>query len=44
MPIQASINYLAVLIAAVASMIIGFLGYGPLFGKAWMRLMNFDKK
>lgn len=32
------INYLSVIIAAIASMIIGFLWYGPLFGKQWMRL------
>ena len=44
MPLQVSINYLAVLIAAIASMIIGFLWYGPLFGKMWMKLMDIDKK
>ena len=32
------INYFAVLAAAIASMIIGSLWYGPLFGKTWMRL------
>lgn len=32
------INYLAVLVAAVASMAIGFAWYGPLFGKQWMAL------
>lgn len=44
MPPPISINYLAVLVAAVASMVLGFLWYGPLFGKAWMQLMVFDKK
>ena len=39
-----SINYLAVLVAAIASHVIGFLWYGPLFGKMWISLMNFDKK
>src|SRR3989338_4979270 len=39
-----NINYLAVLVAAIASMVVGFLWYGPLFGKMWMKLMNFDKK
>ena len=34
------VNYLAVLVAAVASMIIGSLWYGPLFGKPWMALMG----
>ncbi len=32
------INYLAVLAAAVASMVLGMLWYGPLFGKLWMKL------
>ena len=32
------VDYLAVLIAAVASMIIGYVWYGPLFGKQWMKL------
>jgi len=39
-----SINYLTVLAAAVVSMVIGFLWYGPIFGKAWMQLMKIDKK
>ena len=39
-----TINYLAVLAATLASMFIGFLWYGPIFGKTWMKLMNFDKK
>ena len=39
------INYLAVLAAAVLNMIVGFLWYGPLFGKQWMALsgMSQDK-
>ena len=39
-----SINYLAVLVAAIASIAVGFLWYGQLFGKVWMQLMAFDKK
>ena len=39
-----SVNYLAVLAAAVAAIVLGFLWYGPLFGKMWMQLMNIDKK
>ena len=31
-------NYLAILVAAVVNMVIGFLWYGPLFGKKWMAL------
>ncbi len=35
------INYLAVLLAAIASMVLGFLWYGPIFGKKWIALMRF---
>ena len=39
------INYVAVLVAAVASMVIGGLWYSPLlFGKQWMKMMNIDPK
>ena len=38
------INYWAVLVAALAAMVLGFLWYGPLFGKVWMNLMNFKKE
>lgn len=31
------INYLAVLVCAIISMVIGALWYGPLFGKEWMK-------
>ncbi len=34
------INLLAVLVAAVANFVIGFLFHGPAFGKTWMRLAN----
>lgn len=39
------INYLAVVAAAVASFVLGFLWYGPIFGKQWMVLsgINPDK-
>lgn len=33
-----SVNFVGVLIAALAQMAVGFLWYGPLFGKMWMRL------
>lgn len=32
------INLLAVLVAAIANMILGYIWYMPLFGKMWMRL------
>lgn len=34
------IDLLAVLVAALANFIIGFLFHGPLFGKTWMKLAN----
>ena len=34
------VNYLAVLAAAIGNMVLGFLWYGPLFGKAWSELMG----
>jgi hypothetical protein len=37
------INYLAVLACGVVAIIIGFVWYGPLFGKAWIRLAGMDK-
>lgn len=32
------INYWAVLVSAIASMVLGFLWYGPVFGKMWINL------
>lgn len=32
-----NINWLALIVAALSTLVIGFLWYGPLFGKAWMR-------
>lgn len=34
---MSGLNWLAVIVAAVSSFIIGGLWYGPLLGKAWMR-------
>jgi len=36
--LQVPINYLAVLAGAVSNMILGFLWYGPVFGKMWISL------
>ncbi len=44
MDVQVPINYLAVLVAAVASMVLGFVWYGPLFGKPWMKMMGFTQE
>jgi len=38
---QIVINYWAILVSAIVMQVIGFVWYGPLFGKAWMRLMGF---
>lgn len=38
--ITVPVNLLAVLFAAVASMIVGYLWYGPLFGDLWMKEMG----
>ncbi len=35
---EVNINYLAVAVAAVAAYIIGWLWYGPFFGKPWLKL------
>lgn len=37
------INWIAVFASAVIAMVSGFLWYGPLFGKQWMKLMGFTK-
>ena len=33
-----TVNYMHVLVAAIAAFALGALWYGPLFGKAWMKL------
>lgn len=39
-----TINYLAVLVCGIASLAVGFVWYGPLFGKMWMNdVMGCDK-
>ena len=37
------INMLLVFLAAVSSMVIGWLWYGPVFGKPWMKMMGFTQ-
>ncbi len=39
-----AINYLAVIVAAVAYLIIGWLWYSPLFGSAWMKAIGKTKE
>jgi hypothetical protein len=37
------VNFLAILACGVASLALGFLWYGPLFGKAWSKLMGWGE-
>ncbi len=39
--IISQINVWAVIVAALASFVVGWLWYGPLFGKLWMKLHGF---
>jgi len=39
-----TVNFWAVLVSAVASMVIGSIWFGPLFGKMYISLMGMDKK
>ena len=36
------VNYLAILVSAVAAIVLGFLWYGPLFGKYWIAYMGWS--
>ncbi len=38
------VNYLAVLVAAIVSMAVGFVWYTVLFGKPWTKLMGYTKE
>jgi len=37
-----TIHYLPVLVCAVVAMVLGFIWYGPLFGKKWMEILGVD--
>lgn len=37
-----NVNIFAVVAATVVNIVIGFLWYGPVFGKAWMREMGYN--
>ena len=39
-----AVNLLSVLVSVIAVFILGALWYGPLFGKTWIRLMDFSEK
>jgi hypothetical protein len=38
------VNFLAILVAAIFSMVLGAIWYGPLFGKKWMEIIGADSK
>jgi len=38
------VNYLAIVLATVSAMVLGFLWYGPILGKQWMKLNNFTEE
>lgn len=44
MDVPIEVNYIAVLVAAIASMAVGYLWYGPIFGKMWMSLSGISKE
>ena len=37
-------NWVAIVIAAIAQFIIGWIWYGPLFGKTWMSMMGMSQQ
>lgn len=39
--ISFTMNYLAVIVAAASAIVLGFLWYGPFFGKPWMKAMRY---
>jgi len=38
--VPVDVNYFAVVVVAIINLILGFLWYGPLFGRQWMTYMN----
>lgn len=40
---ETTINYFAILVCAVLSLVVGAIWYGPLFGKAWARVVGADQ-
>jgi len=41
---EVEINWLAVLAASLVGFVIGAIWYGPLFGKAWMKIVGLTEK
>jgi uncharacterized protein YacL len=42
--VPVEVNTIAVIGASITSMIIGFIWYGPMFGKAWMKEMRITQQ
>jgi hypothetical protein len=38
------VNYWAILVAAIVNIVLGFLWYGPFFGKSWQAMMGFTQE
>ncbi|MBK6768267.1 MAG: DUF1761 domain-containing protein [Ardenticatenales bacterium] len=38
------VNWIAIVVCVVAAMALGFVWYGPLFGKLWLELMGWGNK
>ena len=38
------LNWLAIIVGTVFSMVLGFIWYGPLFANAWMKLVGLKKE
>lgn len=38
------VNWLAILVCGIASMVVGFVWYGPLFGKRWAALTGWTEQ
>jgi hypothetical protein len=38
------VNFLAILVSGAASLVLGFIWYGPLFGKAWARYTGWTEE
>lgn len=41
--VLSEINFWAVLVSALSAFVVGWLWYGPLFGKKWMKLNGFTE-
>jgi hypothetical protein len=42
--VEVSVSWTAIFLATLAAMVIGWLWYGPLFGKQWMKAVGLKKK